>query len=214
MNNPLVAECLESDRKKAAEKKRKFEAEYLEEDSRTAAKRLEERNKTAAKRLEEDNKTAADHLKEDEQVKRRREGEDRMRGRMDDMTFTLALDLLGLSRETHLTMENIYAGWTWWMAGIAASHTCPYTDTERLEEARNMLLDYTVRHLTVDVSLPPMDHKQAADLLDISEHVNADEIYHAYETMMYFTPPPKNGMERYMQEKKLREAQRVMLANL
>ncbi len=185
-----VAEWLESDRKKAAEKKRKFEAECLEEDSRTAAKRLEE----------------------DEQVKRSRE--DKMRGLMDGyITFTLALDLLGLSRETHLTMEDIYAAWTWRMAGITVS-SCPYTDTERLTYARDMLLGYTVRHLAVDVSLPPMDYKQAVEFLKISENVDADVISHAYEKMMYFIPPPKNGMERYMQEQKLREAKRVLLANL
>jgi len=189
-----VAEWLESDRKKddeRYEKKRKFDAECLEEDSRTAAKRLEE----------------------DERVKRHRK--DKMRGfERPYMTLTTALSLHGLSHETHLTMEDIYAAWTWRMAGVAATFEMPFDGKERFTDARDMLLDYTVKHLAVDVSLSPMDHKQAAALLEIPEDVDADRIRIACNDMVYFARPPKNGVERYMWEKKLREAQCVMLANL
>ncbi len=186
---------------------------FLVEDRWTAAKRLEQGNNAAAKRLEEDNKTAADHLEEDEQVKRRRE--DKMSAfRQPYMTLTNALDLHGLSRETHLTMEDIYAEWTWRMAGMAATFEFPYYEIERFTEARDMLLDYTVKHLAVDVSLPPMNHKQAADLLEIPENVDADRIKCAYNYMVNFVRPPKNSVERYIREKKLHEAKCVMLANL
>ena len=168
-------------------------------------------NPLVAWRLEEDRVIAARRLAEDEQVKRHRA--EIMRA-FDEpyMTLTAAFDLLGLSDETHVTMEDIYAEWTWRMAGFAVSSDYHYAEMENFTDARDMILDFTVRHL--DVSLPPMDHKQAADLLEIPENVDAHEIRRAYERVVLFVRPPKNGMERYMREKKLFEAKRVMLANL
>jgi hypothetical protein len=175
--------------------------------------RVEYDRVTAAKHLKEDRKTAAKRLEEDQQVKHRRE--EIMRAFEEPyMTLTAALNLLGLIGETHLIMEDIYAEWTWRMAGNAASSDYHYAEMERFTCARDMLLDYTIKHLAVDVSVPPMDNKQAADLLEIPENAEAHAIRGAYERMVCFVRPPKNGIERYMREKKLHEAQRVMLANL
>jgi hypothetical protein len=201
MDNPYVAGRVEYDRKLIAErqeKKRKFETDCLDED-----------NKTAAKRLEEDHKTAADRLKEDEQVKSRR---DYPMSVLNEqlMTSTIALDVLGLSDETPLTMEDIYAGWMWRMTGLGATHTGDVFKTARLEEARDVLLDYTVKHLAIDVSISPMDSKQAAALLEIPESVEWHEVCRAYKHMLYFAIPPKNGVERYMREKKIVQAYHVM----
>ena len=203
MDNPHAAGRVEYDRKLVAErqeKKRKFETDCLDED-----------NKTAAKRLEEDHKTAADRLKEDEQVKSRR---DYPMSVLNEqlMTSTIALDVLGLSDETPLTMEDIYAGWTWRMAGLGAMCRVNVPDVSRFEEAREVLLDYTVKHLAIDVTVPPMDHKQAAALLEIFSSADWDEIERAYNHMLYFVIPSKNGVERYMREKKMDEAYRVMKA--
>jgi len=198
MDNPYAAGRVEYDRKITAEhqeKKRKLEAECLEKDRRTAATRLEEDNK---------------RLKEEKRAKS--EKEFLMRG-LDDklMTSTIALDVLGLSDETPLTMEDIYAGWMWRMAGRAMRCVdIPYTELFEFEEARNVLLDYTAKHLAIDVSVPPMDKKQAAALLEIPESAVLSEIGRAYHHMMHFVIPPKNGVERYMRQKKIDEAYRVM----
>jgi hypothetical protein len=216
MDNLYVAGRVEYDRMLIAERqeeKREFETDCLDGDNKTAAKRLEEDHKTAAKRLEEDHTTAADRLKEDEQVKSRRKFRIHELNRQ-RMTSTIALDVLGLSDETPLTMEDIYTGWMWRMTGLGATRTGDVNKTDRLEKARDVLLDYTVKHLAIDVSVPPMDKKQAAALLEIPEDIDAESIRIAYENMVYFVRPPKNGVERYMREKKLHEARRVVLANL
>jgi len=199
MDNPHAR--VEYDRKLIAErqeKKRKFETDCLDED-----------NKTAAKRLEEDHKTAADRLKKDEQVKSSRDYHMSYLNRQ-VMTSTIALDVLGLSDETPLTMEDIYAGWMWRMTGLGATRTGDVYETDRLESAKNVLLDYTVKHLAIDVSVPPMDKKQAAALLEIPESADQSEIGRAYSHMLFFAIPPKNGVERYMRQKKIYEAWRVM----
>ena len=121
MDNPHAR--VEYDRKLTAERqenKRKFEAECLEEDRMTVAKRL----------------------KEDERVKSRREFPMSELNRQ-LMTSTIALDVLGLSDETPLTMEDIYAGWMWRMTGLGATRTGDVNKTDRLEKARDVLLDYT-----------------------------------------------------------------------
>ena len=198
MDNPYAAGRVEYDRKITAEhqeKKRKSEAECLEKDRRTAAKRLEEDNK---------------RLKEDEGVKIERKYLTR---ELNDqpMTSTIALDVLGLSDETPLTMEDIYAGWMWRMAGRAMRCVnVPYTELFEFEEAREVLLDYTAKHLAIDVSVPPMDKKQAAALLEIPESADRSEIDRAYHHTMHFVIPPKNGVERYMRQKKIDEAYHVM----
>jgi len=199
MDNPHAR--VEYDRKLIAElqeKKRKFETDCLDGDNKTAAKRLEEDHKTAADRLKEDHTTAADRAYPmsvlNEQL----------------MTSTIALDVLGLSDETPLTMEDIYTGWMWRMTGLGATHTGDVYKTARLQKARDVLLDYTAKHLAIDVSVPPMDKKQATELLEIPESADWREAFRAYRHMLYFAIPPKNGVERYMRQKKIDEAYRVM----
>ena len=130
MDDPYVAWRVEYDRKKAAERqenKRKFEAECLQEDRVTAAKRH----------------------KEDEQVKRHRK--DKMVEFEPRITLTNALDLLGLSRETHPTMEDIYAGWTWRMVGLCATYSSSDSEVKRIMRARDALMHSTVKYLGLDV---------------------------------------------------------------
>ena len=132
MDDPYVAWRVEYDRKKAAERqenKRKFEAECLQEDRVTAAKRH----------------------KEDEQVKRHRK--DKMVEFEPRITLTNALDLLGLSRETHPTMEDIYAGWTWRMVGLCSTYSSSDSEVKRIMRARDALMHSTVKYLGLDVNV-------------------------------------------------------------
>ena len=210
---------LEYDRKlneERQEKKRKFEAECLEADKKTTADRLEEYRGTAAKRLKEDNKTTADRLREDEEVKNRRNYAV-IKSNQPLMTSTIALDLLGLSSETQLTMEDIYAECSWRMAGFSGAFSSGMVDilenarqTSRLTHARDVLLDYTAKLLALDVSIPPMDKKQAAAVLEIPESAHWGEIILASKHMSYYVKPPKNGLERFIREKTIDKAMDVM----
>ena len=119
-----------------------YAAGRVEYDRKLIAEREEEKRKFDTDCLDEDNKTAADRLKEDEQVGRHR---DYLMSVLNEqlMTSTMALDVLGLSDETPLTMEDIYAGWMWRMTGLGATRTGDVNKTDRLEKARDVLLDYT-----------------------------------------------------------------------
>jgi hypothetical protein len=197
---------LEYDRKlneERQEKKRKFEAECLQED-----------RSTAAKRLKEDNKTTADRIKRDQIVEINRD-ENLLNKPL--MTSTIALTLLGLSSETQLTMEDIYAEYSWRMEGFSGAIATSMVDiletarqTSRLTHARDVLLDYTVKLLALDVSVPPMDNKQAAAVLEISESADWDEIWSASKHMMCYVQPPKNGLERFIRGKTIDKAMDVM----
>jgi hypothetical protein len=210
---------LEYDRKlneERQEKKRKFEAECLQEDRSTAAKRLKEDNKTTADRLREDKKTTADRLEEDKEVKNSRNYA-MIELNEPLMTSTIALTLLGLSSETQLTMEDIYAEYSWRMEGFSGAIATSMVDiletarqTSRLTHARDVLLDYTVKLLALDVSVPPMDNKQAAAVLEISESANHFERQRALCRMLCYVQPPKNGLERFIREKTIEEAMMVM----
>jgi hypothetical protein len=193
MDDPYVAWRVEYDRKKAAERqenKRKFEAECLQEDRVTAAKRH----------------------KEDEQVKRHRK--DKMVEFEPRITLTNALDLLGLSRETHPTMEDIYAGWTWRMVGLCATYSSSESEVKRITQARNALIHSTVKYLGLELNVPQMDHKQAAAFLEIPESADSGEIRRALERIVYGVMPPTNGLERYTREATIARAVAIMRNNL
>jgi hypothetical protein len=71
-------------------------------------------------------------------------------------------------------------------------------------------LDYTAKLLALDVSIPPMDKKQAAAVLEIPESAHWGEIILASKHMLYHVEPPKNGLERFIRGKTIDKAMDVM----
>jgi hypothetical protein len=219
MDTPLINEHHEFDLKMAAkrvEERSKLKAATFQEDRRTFAERNE------ADRLRAKTKAAerrqADKL-EAEQIAVERQGVDRALKRhrdyaMDEwkdpvITVTKAIDYLGLSND--LTMDGIYSAFEHLMACYCITLTHSNEKVDRANHARDVLLDYTAKRLGGFVSVPPMDRKRAAALLEIPESANLPEIEYAYTMKVVWNRQPINGMERYIQNKTMSQAISVML---
>jgi len=233
-----VAKLLEADREKTTQRiyqniwhvqegideERRIAAEHVESDRREseerAAKRLEkdrlEAEERAAKRLKTDRYEAEKRAAERLDAQRRRAVARSESNSLDrSMPLSEALKTLKISDKVHLTMEHIYSAWqqsflTFAMGGMI----CDPLYIQIVTSARDVLLDSVAKLLVDDVSVPPMDHKSAASLLEIPENAPMSHIEKACEFQVTKPGQPLNGMERYMREMEMNAAKRAMLARM